>query len=176
MADQKLIPVDIIALMEDQASSNPVVVLHDRTSNRLLPIWIGDTEARAIAIALNKMSMPRPLTHTLLLRAIEKMGGKLSRVVVDRLKNNTYFASIYVETAQGVKDIDSRPSDAIALALGACVPIFVTEKIMQENGQPNPFPGSAMRQEKREFKESDLKHLKELLEKAREREQQSTEQ
>lgn len=175
MPEPKLIAVDIVALVEDQANSSPIVVLHDRQANRLLPIWIGDPEARAIAIALNKMAVPRPLTHTLVLRLIEKMNAKLSRIVVDRIKNHTYFASIYVETPAGPISIDARPSDSIALALEGRVPIFVAKEVMDEAGQDNPFPGSAMRQEKREFKEEDLKKLKELLEKAREREQKSGE-
>lgn len=173
MAKEELIAVDIVALVEDQSNTSPIVVLHDRSHNRLLPIWIGDPEARAIAIALNRMATPRPLTHTLLLVVIEKMGGKLVRIVVDRLKNHTYFSSIYVETEAGVKVIDSRPSDSIALALEARVPIFVAKNIMDMAGQDNPFPGMAMRQEKREMKEEDLKKLKEMLEKAREREEKS---
>lgn len=172
--EQQLVQVDIVALVEDQANSNPIVVLHDRQGNRLLPIWIGDPEARAITVALNKISMPRPLTHKLLLLVIEHMGGKLSRVVVDRIKNNTYYASLWVQLADKNIEIDSRPSDAIAVALEARAPIFVAKAIMDESGQKNPFPGIAMRQDKREFKEVDLKKLKELLEKARDREQKSS--
>ena len=169
----QLVPVDIVALVEDQGSGSPIVVLHDRQTNRLLPIWIGDPEARAIEVALNKVETPRPLTHKLLLSIIDSMGGKLSRIVIDRLKRHTYFASILVETNGKALQIDARPSDAIAIALEARVPIFVDKKIMDLAGQKNPFPGSAMRQEKREFKESDMKKLKEMLEKAREREQKS---
>jgi bifunctional DNase/RNase len=171
MPESQLIAVDIVALVEDQANGSPIVVLHDRQHNRLLPIWIGDPEARAIAIALNKMRMPRPLTHKLLLHVIEAMDGKFSRIVVDRLKNHTYFASLYIQSSQKTVAVDCRPSDAIALALEAKMPIFVEKKVMDEAGQDNPFPGIAMRQEKREFKEEDLAKLKELLEKARAREQ-----
>lgn len=173
MPDPKLIAVDIVALVEDQGNGSPIVVLHDRQGNRLLPIWIGDPEARAIAVALNKMRMPRPLTHKLLVHVIEALDGKLSRVVVDRLKNHTYFASLYVQTAGKTVAVDARPSDAIALALEAKIPIFVEKQVMDEAGQQNPFPGIAMRQEKREFKEEDLVKLKELLEKARAREQKA---
>lgn len=174
MEDSRFIPVDIVALVEDQGSGSPIVVLHDRTSNRLLPIWIGDPEARAIAMVLNKMRTPRPLTHKLLIHVVDALEGKFSRVVVDRLKNHTYFASLYIQTPQKAVAIDCRPSDAIALALEARVPIFVEKKVMDEAGQKNPFPGAAMRQAKREFKEEDLKKLKALLEKARQREQQSS--
>lgn len=171
---EELIAVDIVALVEDQANSSPIVILHDRKENRLLPIWIGDPEARAIAVALNKVNTLRPLTHRLLLQIIEKMGGVLSHIVVDRIKNHTYFSTLFVKAGEKFIAIDSRPSDAIALALEARVPIFVAKSVMDLAGQPNPFPGSAMRQEKREFKEEDMKKLKELLEKAREREQKSS--
>ncbi|MBI2453869.1 bifunctional nuclease family protein [Candidatus Peregrinibacteria bacterium] len=140
MADSSLIPVDLVALVEDQASSSPIVILHDRRQNRLLPIWIGDPEARAIAIALNRMSTPRPMTHALVLQIIEKMNGKLSRIVVDRLKNNTYFASLHINMTERAISIDARPSDAIAVAL---------------------------------FSQQEMAKLKELLEKARERERKS---
>lgn len=176
MADsEQLVPVDIVALVEDHGSGSPIVVLHDRKHNRLLPIWIGDPEARAIAIALNKVSTPRPLTHKLLLSIIEGMGGKLTRIVIDRITSHTYYASVYLTLSAKIVRIDARPSDSIALALEARVPIFVDKKVMDQGGQANPFPGMAMRQEKREFKESDLKKLKELLERAREREQKSGE-
>lgn len=173
MAEEKLVNVDIVALVEDQSNSSPIVVLHDRQNNRLLPIWIGDPEARAIAIALNKMKTPRPLTHSLLLNIISQMGGKLSHIVIDRIKNHTYFASIYIKIGDKTVSVDARPSDSVALALEARVPIFVAKNVMDEAGQENPFPGMAMRQEKREMKKEDLEKLKELLERAREREQKS---
>lgn len=172
MEQEFLIPVDIVALVEDQVSSTPIVVLHDRQHNKLLPIWVGDPEARAIAIAMNQMVTPRPLIHKLLLTLIDRMGGKLSRIVVDRVSHHTYFASVYVETKETTIALDARPSDSIALALEARVPIFVSKDVMDIAGQENPFPGLAMRQEKRELKGDDLKKLRELLEKARQREQQ----
>lgn len=178
MPETTLIPVSVIALVEDQINSSPIVLLHDQQLNRLLPIWIGDFEARAVAIILNKTPMPRPLTHKLVLNTLQNMGGKLLHIVIDRLKNNTYFASMHV-----VKDghniaIDARPSDAIAIALEAKTPIFVTKEIMDSAAQKNPLPdiGKQERkpsQAKRDFKETDLKKLKELLEKARQREQSS---
>lgn len=176
MLDVSLVPVIVIALIEDQVSSSPIVLLHDQRMNRLLPIWIGDPEARAITIVLNKTSMPRPLTHKLLLNIVEKMGGKLSRIVVDRLERNTYYSSIYVNIGGQDIAIDSRPSDAIAIALEAKVPIFVSKVIMDKAAQKNPFP-EVFEQQKRETKlnltESDLEKMKKLIEKAREREEQS---
>lgn len=173
MAHSELIPVDIVALVEDQASTNPIVVLHDRSSNRLLPIWIGDHEARAISMALNHMKSPRPLTHALIIRMIESLGGKLLRAVVDRMKRHTYYASLFVEIHGNIVAVDARPSDAIALALEAQVPILVAKEVMLTGGQENPFPGMALRQEKRQMTEEDLRKMKKLLETAREREQAS---
>lgn len=176
MAEEELIAVDIVALVEDQANQSPIVVLHDRKLNRLLPIWIGDPEARAIAVALNRVATPRPLTHKLLVSVIQQMGGKFSRIVVDRIKNHTYYASIYVKQGESDVVIDSRPSDAIALALEAKVPIFVAKSVMDEAGQDNPFPGIAMRQEKREVKltEDDVARIRKMLENARAREEHSS--
>lgn len=172
-----MIQVEVADLIEDQASSSPIVILRDLPSNRLLPIWIGDPEARAIAISLNKMSVPRPMTHQLLLNVVEKTGGKLSKIVIDGLKNNTYFASLYVEAGGKFVQIDARPSDAIALALQAGIPVFVDKSIMDSASQPNPFKDLSLKQEKREnkngFNKWDLEKLKELLEKARRREQES---
>lgn len=176
MTETQLIPVNVMALVEDQVSSSPIVLLHDQQMNRLLPIWIGDPEARAIAVALNNTSMPRPLTHKLLINVIESMEGKLSRIVVDRLERNTYLASIYVQTEKKNIVIDARPSDAIALALEAKVPIFVSKAIMDRAAQKNPFP-DVLKQEKRAAKinltEADLEKMKELIERAREREEKS---
>ena len=89
MPEQKTSSVDVIALVEDQTSLNPIVVLQDRKTNRVLPIWIGDTEARAISLAINKVKTPRPrpLTHALIHRIIEKMGGKMVNIIIDRIKN-----------------------------------------------------------------------------------------
>lgn len=168
-----LIPVDVLALVEDHNNASPIVLLNDRVANRLLPIWIGDFEARAIDIALNSIASPRPLTHRLLLQTIESMGGKLSRVVVDRLEHATYYSSVCVQIAEHIIAIDSRPSDAIALALEARVPIFVARHIMDSSAQANPFPGFGQHQTKREVSPDDAKKMKELLEKAREREQAS---
>ncbi len=178
MPETLLIPVSVIALVEDQISSSPIVLLHDQQSNRLLPIWIGDFEARAIAIILNKTPAPRPLTHKLVLNTLQNMGGKLLHVVIDRLKNNTYFASMHVVRDGHNIAIDARPSDAVAIALEAKTPIFVTKEIMDSAAQKNPFPDINQQQDrpaqaKTNFKESDLKKLKELFEKARQREQSS---
>lgn len=173
--NSELVQVDLVALVEDQDSANPIVLLHDKAGDRLLPIWIGDTEARAIAIALNRTPMPRPLTHKLLSSVIAQMGGRLISMVVNKLDGRTYFAVLNVQIGIKKVQIDSRPSDAIALALEARCPIFVVKSIMDKAAQKNPLPAFATQQEKREMSVKDLEKLKGLLEKAREREQKSTE-
>lgn len=171
MSEQKLIQVDLVMLVEDQDTGNPIVLLHDRTANKLLPIWIGETEAQAIAIALNKEKMPRPLTHKLLINAVESIGAKLSRAVIEQLRNKTYYASLYVKIGDMEICVDARPSDAIATALFALVPIFVAAEVMDIGGQKNPFANIPMQQEKREMRKEDIEKLKELLLRAREREE-----
>lgn len=173
--NSELVQVDLVALVEDQDNSSPIVLLHDRAGNRLLPIWIGDAEARSIAIALNRTPMPRPLTHKLLANTIVQMGGRLISIIVNKMEGRTYFAGLNIQIGIKKMQIDSRPSDAIALALEARCPIFVTKAIMDKAAQKNPLPTFAAQQAKRPMGVKDLEKLKGLLEKAREREQKSTE-
>jgi len=173
MPEQKTSPVDVIALVEDQTSLNPIVVLQDRKTNRVLPIWIGDTEARAISLAMNKVKTSRPLTHVLIHRIIEKMGGKMVNIIIDRIKNNTFFASINIETQGGLVRVDARPSDALAMAIEADVQIFVSKAIMNSSSQENPFSSASAIRKKRVIKPEDMEKLRSMLERAREREQKS---
>lgn len=178
---ENLVLVQVMALVEDEETANPIVVLHDQKGNRLLPIWIGDPEARAIGVVLHHMKTPRPLTHKLLVNTIKDMGGQLSRVVIDRISRHTYFASIYVFANEKEVKIDARPSDSIAIALEAETPIFVEKEVMEKAAQPNPLGEISMAREKgnlktfkiEDFKEEDAKKLKELLDRAREREKLS---
>lgn len=173
MLEPKQVEVDVIALVEDQNSLNPIVVLQDRETNRVLPIWIGDTEARAISVAMNKVKTPRPLTHVLINGIIEKMGGEIISIAIDRIKNNTFFASINIETSGGLVAVDARPSDALAIALEADVRIFVSKAIMKSSSQENPFSNTTVVREQRKIKPEDMEKLRTMLESAREREQKS---
>lgn len=175
--NEKLIPVNVASLVEDD-KENPIVILHDRENNRLLPIWIGDPEAHAISIVLNKTRVPRPLTHRLLLNTVTALGAKLSKVVITELKNNTYFACLHIQANKKIIEIDSRPSDAVAIALEAQVPIFVAEDVMKKGGQENPFSfGDAVNKAQKtttiKFKKDEAEKLKELLHRARQREIES---
>ncbi|MBP9718795.1 bifunctional nuclease family protein [Candidatus Gracilibacteria bacterium] len=178
----EIIPVDVIALIEDQVNDNPIVMLRDPQENRVLPIWIGDAEARNIALALNNVRPARPLTHHLLMGVLIAIGGKLSRIVIDRLKNNTYYASIFISANDKTHQIDARPSDALVLAIEAKVPVFVGKEILRVAGHPNPFSLQQLAKEQREqqnikkMSPDDVDKIQKMLESARAREQQSSEQ
>jgi bifunctional DNase/RNase len=115
-------------------SEHRVVILKDLGSDRFLPIWIGRYEAEAIAIRLQNIEVPRPMTHDLLANSIIEMGGEISHILVSDLRNDTFFAKINVKINGQSVEIDSRPSDAIALAVRANASIFVEEHVMEEAG------------------------------------------
>jgi len=126
------IEVKIRALMMDPNSGTPIVILKDVHSDTMLPIWVGAYEANAIALEIEKISPPRPMTHDLLRNLIVELGISVERVVVTRLEDNTFFAVIQMVTNEGDRmTLDSRPSDAIALALRADCPIYVNEEVIR---------------------------------------------
>jgi bifunctional DNase/RNase len=126
-----------------------VVILKEKAAERYLPIWIGAAEADAIAVRLQEVSVARPLTHDLLRSAIESLGGQVTSVVVNDLANDTFFAHIIVDVNGRQLEIDSRPSDAIALAVRSRVPIFAEESVLDRAGvlldQEEPAPASEER-------------------------------
>lgn len=109
-------------------------MLKEKYGERTLPIWIGEPEALAIAYSLQGLKSPRPLTHDLLKLILDTFQAKIAKIIVAELKNETYFAKIYIETDGKVFAIDARPSDSIALALRTKSAIFVDPKVMNENG------------------------------------------
>jgi bifunctional DNase/RNase len=111
-----------------------VVILKEKASDRYLPIWIGPAEADAIAVQLQEVSVPRPLTHDLLRSIIDTLGAQVTHIIVNDLSNDTYYARIMLEVNGGPMEIDSRPSDAIALAVRAKVPIFADESVLAKAG------------------------------------------
>ncbi len=123
----------IRGLMIDPAANTPIVVLKEVNGDQLLPIWVGPFEANAIAFEIEKMSPPRPMTHDLLRNLILQMGGRVRRVVVTELHNNTFYAVIELEVAGKMLFLDARPSDAIALALRVDAPIFVHESVLENS-------------------------------------------
>ncbi|QUV99022.1 bifunctional nuclease family protein [Chloracidobacterium sp. MS 40/45] len=123
----------IRGLMIDPAANTPIVVLKEVNGDQLLPIWVGPFEANAIAFEIEKMSPPRPMTHDLLRNLILQMDGRVRRVVVTELRNNTFYAVIELEVAGKMLFLDARPSDAIALALRVDAPIFVHESVLESS-------------------------------------------
>lgn len=111
-----------------------VVILREKDAERYLPIWIGPAEADAIAVRLQEVTVARPLTHDLLASMIEQLGGTVRSVVVNDLANDTFFARIHVERDGKVIEVDSRPSDAIAIAVRTKVPIYVDESVLDRAG------------------------------------------
>ena len=111
-----------------------VVILRDKSSDRYLPIWIGAAEADAIAVQLQEVAVARPLTHDLLRSVIDTLGAHVVHVVVNDLSNDTFYARIVLDFNGGSLEIDSRPSDAIALAVRVKVPIFVEETVLEKAG------------------------------------------
>lgn len=113
----------------DQNNMVPVVIITDHDEKGFIPIVIGPAEAGAISHGLEGRKHPRPLTHDLLKNLIESFDGKVDRVLIHDLRDETYFARIYIKTESGEREIDARPSDAIALALRVDAPIFVSEEV-----------------------------------------------
>ncbi len=126
------IEVKIRALMMDPNSGTPIIILKDVNSETMLPIWVGAYEANAIALEIEKVTPQRPMTHDLLRNLIVEMGSSVERVVVTELRDNTFFAVIQMRHSDGtVVMLDSRPSDAIALALRADCPIYVDAEVIR---------------------------------------------
>lgn len=125
-----MVEVTVDSIRVSLMTQHRVVVLKETDSDRYLPIWIGPFEADAITIQLQGVQVPRPLTHDLLKSFIRELGIKVSHVFVSELRNDTFFARIVIDVDGDSMEIDSRPSDAIALAVRVGAPIFVSEQVM----------------------------------------------
>lgn len=125
------IEVRIRGLMMDPATNMPIVVLKDVASDAVMPIWVGLFEANAIALEIEKLAAPRPMTHDLVKNLIHNFNAKLERVVISELKDDTFFAVLWLRHNGEQVAIDARPSDAIALALRFDCPIYVSEQVIQ---------------------------------------------
>ncbi len=130
----KLVEVEVYQILIDESVKAPVVVLKEKGGERILPIWIGQAEAVSIAYALEEIATERPLTHDLIKLIIDGFGARLEKVVINDLKENTYFARLIFKIDSTIISIDARPSDSIAIALRTRSPIFVSEKVMKEGG------------------------------------------
>src|SRR5215203_5339401 len=124
--------MSIYGINLDLFSSSPIVILKVEDENRYLPIWIGQPEARSILMKLQNQEFSRPLTHDLAVNLVSELGGSMERVTVTELRNSTFFAVISVEMEGRTIEIDSRPSDAIALAVRAGAEIFAADDVIEE--------------------------------------------
>ncbi len=124
--------MEIKGLMLDPASNVPIVILRDEESDVFLPIWIGVFEANAIALRIEGVEPPRPMTHDLLLSSLQSLGAVIERIVISDLQDSTFFAIIHLDRRGEKLSLDARPSDAIALALRANAPIFVLRAVLEK--------------------------------------------
>ena len=129
------IEMSIKGLMVDPLTNMPIVILRDQDGQRVLPIWVGIFEANAIALQMENIPTPRPMTHDLLRNVIQDLRATVEKIVVCDLQENTFYALIYLTVNGDTVAIDARPSDAIALALRARAPIFVEESVI-DNAKP----------------------------------------
>lgn len=144
-----------------------VVILKEKSYERYLPIWIGPAEADAIAVKLQDISVPRPLTHDLLCSVLDALGAKVARIIVCDLKNDTFYAKIHLQVNGQSLEIDSRPSDALALAVRVSAPIYVDESVMEkagilldkETGKPVPQAQKIAEQGAQPVNDEELKRL-----------------
>ena len=144
-----------------------VVILKEKDTDRYLPIWIGSAEADAIAVKLQGVNVPRPLTHDLLFSVVGALGATVNSIVVSDLKNDTFFAKIILSVDGGQMEVDSRPSDALALAVRAEVPIYAEEAVLdkasilldKETGKPVPQEGGKSQTGSKKVSEDELKKM-----------------
>jgi len=134
-AEEQDVEVQIRGLMLDPVTNMPIVVLKDIASDLVLPIWVGVFEANAIALELEKTTMPRPMTHDLLRNMASGLNAVVNRVVVSDLREDTFYATIWLTQGTESVTMDARPSDAIALALRWDCPIFVDRKVLGRTRQ-----------------------------------------
>lgn len=127
-----MIEMKVMGIALDTRSGSPIVVLHDLDNKKALPIWIGSAEASAIIRKIEKLSVARPMTHDLVVEVVSKTGYEVDRVEINDVEEETYFATIYLTKGEEEIEIDSRPSDAIAIAMRAEAPIFVTENVLMD--------------------------------------------
>lgn len=131
MVEGSMKEVEVSSLGLDKSSNTPVVILQESDGERMLPIWIGPSEASAIAMELAGIKFSRPLTHDLFTTVVSGLGSELVRVLITKVEDNTYYASLVLEKDGEMISVDARPSDSIALALRADAPVFADESLLE---------------------------------------------
>jgi hypothetical protein len=149
--------MQIYGVSFDLVGKQPIVLLKTAEGNKFLPIWIGHPEAAAILMKLQSQAPPRPMTHDLLSDMLEQLGAQIIRITVTELRENTFYAQITLQQDGGEIDIDSRPSDAIALAIRAEAPIFAADSVVEESGIE--FEGDEIDQERLDEEVAKFRHF-----------------
>jgi uncharacterized protein len=148
------VEMKIRGLMMDPMTNMPIVVLKDSSGDAVLPIWVGIYEANAIALEIKKVTTPRPMTHDLIKILLMGLDASITKVVVSELKDDTFYALIWLEREGKLMSIDSRPSDALALALRHDCPIFVEDKVLQSSRGSNSASEKVNNEELRKWLEN----------------------
>jgi bifunctional DNase/RNase len=149
----KEIEFKIKGLMMDPLTNSPIVVLQDAASETLLPIWVGIFEANAIALQIEKVDTPRPMTHDLIKGLLNHLDVRVTKIVVTELKDSTFYALIFLDMAGKTITVDARPSDAIALALRTDSPIFVTDEVLSKSSSSSATTLSTERSSPEEIRQ-----------------------
>ena len=134
-----MIEMKVMGIALDVRTNSPIVVLHDLDNRKALPIWIGSAEASAIIRCIEGLVVARPMTHDLAANLIEKTGYKLDKIEINDVEKDTYYATLFISKDGETIEVDARPSDAIALAMRAKAPIFVTANVLIQNIKPSDF-------------------------------------
>ena len=156
-----MLEMRVKGLALDQSTNMPIIILEDLAEERALPIWVGTFEANAIALEMENVPTPRPMTHDLIKNILDGVQATVSRIVVNDLKDNTFYAIIFLSMNGNEIAIDSRPSDAIALALRVGAPIYVAERVLEEG---HSFD---LTEQEQEHEDEERERLKEWLENLR---------
>lgn len=126
-----MIEMKVMGIALDTRTGSPIVVLHDKENRKALPIWIGSAEASAIIRKIENLTVARPMTHDLIINLIEKTGYELEKIEINDVEKDTYYATLFLTDKDGkTVEVDSRPSDAIAIAIRVDAPIFVTANVI----------------------------------------------
>ncbi len=162
-----MIEMTIDSIRVSMMNYQRVVILKEKMADRYLPIWIGPAEADAIAVKLQGVNVPRPLTHDLLQLVIDALGASVNSIVVNGLKNDTFYAKIILNVDGGQIEVDSRPSDALALAVRTEAPVYVEESVLdkagilldKETGKPISEESEAADREGKKVSEEEMKRM-----------------
>ena len=147
-----MIEMKVMGIALDTRTGSPIVVLHDKENRRALPIWIGSAEASSIIRKIENLNVARPMTHDLVINIVEKAGYSVAKVEINDVEKETYYATIFLKSKDGeMLEIDSRPSDAIAIAIRVEAPIYVSAKVLSNGSVSTDSAKDA--QEAEEFKD-----------------------